>query len=154
LDSWPHLHETSESEITKQGEVFAGVQLHHLSEIKRVLKADGIAYLAAPNRWAIWEHHYDIPFQAWLPLPVASWLVRITGKGTCYDCRPLSRSDLIGLFSATDIVFEDITIEALRYFAEEEMNPAMRKLVGICADYFFCLLRPFVPTHVFLGRKQ
>lgn len=32
-------------------------QLHHLCEIKRVLKKDGFAYLAVPNRWMLVEPH-------------------------------------------------------------------------------------------------
>lgn len=129
-------------------------QSRHLSEIIRVLNADGIVYLAMPNRWAVWEHHFDLPFLAWMPLPVASWLVRVTGKGASYDCRPLSRTDLVGLFSAVGFNFEDITVEALRYFADNEMNPAMGNLIGICPDAFLRLLVPLMPTLVFLGRKQ
>jgi ubiquinone/menaquinone biosynthesis C-methylase UbiE len=37
-------------------------QYHHLSEIHRVLKMDGVGYLAVPNRWMLVEPHYKLIF--------------------------------------------------------------------------------------------
>lgn len=39
----------------------------HLSEIARVLKPDGLAYLATPNRIWPWEVHYRVPLLHYLP---------------------------------------------------------------------------------------
>lgn len=39
----------------------------HLSEIARVLKPDGLAYLATPNRFWPWEVHYRVPLLHYLP---------------------------------------------------------------------------------------
>jgi 2-polyprenyl-3-methyl-5-hydroxy-6-metoxy-1,4-benzoquinol methylase len=39
----------------------------HLSEIKRVLKQDGIVYLATPNRLWPWEMHYQLALLHYLP---------------------------------------------------------------------------------------
>lgn len=36
-------------------------QLAHFREIARVLKDDGVAYLATPNRWALLEPHFHLP---------------------------------------------------------------------------------------------
>jgi SAM-dependent methyltransferase len=39
----------------------------HLSEIRRVLKASGVCYLATPNRWWLFEVHSRLAFLHWLP---------------------------------------------------------------------------------------
>ena len=65
-------------------------QLTHLSEIRRVMKQEGSAYLAVPNRWMLTEPHYQLPFLSWLPANLRSHYLRISGKGLHYDCRPLS----------------------------------------------------------------
>ena len=42
-------------------------QLRHLREIGRVMRQDGVGYLAVPNRWSIREPHYRLLFLSWLP---------------------------------------------------------------------------------------
>ncbi|RKZ78692.1 MAG: hypothetical protein DRR19_26020 [Candidatus Parabeggiatoa sp. nov. 1] len=39
----------------------------HLSEIARVLKPNGVVYLATPNRLWPWEVHYQVPVLHYLP---------------------------------------------------------------------------------------
>lgn len=39
----------------------------HLSEIARVLKKDGVVYLATPNKLWPWEVHYRVPLLHYLP---------------------------------------------------------------------------------------
>ena len=46
-------------------------QEKHFSEIRRVLKDDGIVYLASPNKWWIYDPHYKLPFISWLPRPIS-----------------------------------------------------------------------------------
>lgn len=42
----------------------------HISEIARVLKEEGLVYLATPNRIWPWEFHYRLPFLHYLPQPL------------------------------------------------------------------------------------
>lgn len=55
-------------------------QLEHVAEISRVLKPDGIAYLATPNRLWPWEFHYRLPLLHYLPLTIFTWLLYTFGK--------------------------------------------------------------------------
>src|SRR5690606_9235376 len=64
-------------------------QKHHLKEIYRVLKNDGIAYLAVPNRWMLIEPHYKLAFLSWLPHFLRTDYLRLMGKGEFFDCEPL-----------------------------------------------------------------
>ncbi len=42
----------------------------HLAEIARILKPDGLVYLATPNRLWPWEVHYRLPVLHYLPQPL------------------------------------------------------------------------------------
>ena len=46
----------------------------HLAEIGRVLKPNGLVYLATPNRLWPWEVHYRVPLLQYLPQP---WFMRV-----------------------------------------------------------------------------
>jgi hypothetical protein len=99
------------------------------------------------------EPHYRLPFLSWLPRPIASGLVRLSGRGAEYDCLLLSRRGLRGLLVETGLEGEEITREALRIFLEQEwpFPPALWLLRGPGL-----LLRPvlwFIPTLVFAVRK-
>ncbi|MGH8399236.1 MAG: class I SAM-dependent methyltransferase, partial [Gammaproteobacteria bacterium] len=41
-------------------------QRAHLAELHRVLRPEGIGYLAVPNRWMLVEPHYKLAFLSWL----------------------------------------------------------------------------------------
>jgi SAM-dependent methyltransferase len=63
-------------------------------EIYRLLKDDGVCFFSGPNRWAVMERHYDLPFLSWLPRSVADSYVRVTGKAQEYYEHPLSAGNL------------------------------------------------------------
>jgi SAM-dependent methyltransferase len=131
-----------------------GDQLDHLNEIKRVLSPSGLAYLAVPNKWRIMEPHYKLPLLSWLPQRMADILVRGMGRGTFYDCRPLSAAMAKKLFVGSGLAFHDATMKALRTTFEIEKRGALStKLIGRIPDW---VLRPsfaIVPTFVYLLGK-
>jgi len=53
-------------------------------EIHRVLKKDGICYLAALNRLWPWEPHYNLPFLSWFPKQLANIYMKTTRSGDKY----------------------------------------------------------------------
>lgn len=65
--------------------------LEHLPDQPRALAAicnclapGGALYILVPNRlWPI-EVHYGLPFLSYLPLPLASFYLRLSGRGTDY----------------------------------------------------------------------
>lgn len=54
----------------------------HLREMARVLKPQGIGYLATPNRYALMEPHYRLPLLAWFPAPLAARYLRLVKAKT------------------------------------------------------------------------
>jgi ubiquinone/menaquinone biosynthesis C-methylase UbiE len=55
-----------------------------MSEIRRVLKPGGIAYLGLGNRLGVIEPHYRLPFLSWLPQSLADRYIRASGQADTY----------------------------------------------------------------------
>lgn len=61
----------------------------HVAEMARVMTPSGIGYLATPNRFALIEPHYRLPFLSWLPARWAGVYLRLA-RGKQWDVRPFS----------------------------------------------------------------
>lgn len=84
------------------------------AEIARALARGGAVYLTAGSRWAPIEPHYRIPTLSWWPEPVASRLVRWTGRAETYeDVRFTTRGHLIEAAGRHGLALDDFTDEAL-----------------------------------------
>ncbi|HUP01628.1 MAG TPA: class I SAM-dependent methyltransferase [Gemmatimonadota bacterium] len=55
------------------------------AEVRRALAPGGAVYLTAGNRFALVEPHYRIPTLSWWPEPVATRLLKWSGRGERYD---------------------------------------------------------------------
>lgn len=55
-----------------------------LQRVNRALRPGGVVYMLMPNRLWPLEVHYRLPFLAWLPLPLANWYLRLSGRGDDY----------------------------------------------------------------------
>jgi ubiquinone/menaquinone biosynthesis C-methylase UbiE len=63
----------------------ASSRLTALEKICQVLKPKGAVYILTPNKiWPI-EPHYHLPFLSYLPLSLANFYLRITGRGEDYS---------------------------------------------------------------------
>ncbi len=130
-------------------------QQHHLLEILRVLKNDGIVYLAAPNRWMLIEPHYKLLFLSWLPKSFRSTYLRLMGKGDFYDCEPLALKQLESLLTAGGFEAKSVWIQAVREMIEiEKPGLLVKGLVTILPDSILDILSPFIPTLIFTLRKK
>lgn len=129
-------------------------QSHHLSEIERVLKPNGIGYLALPNRWMLREPHYKLLFLSWLPKMMRNnylWLLR---KVEFYDCEPLSKSKLEGLLRKSGLAYENICIPAFKEtLAIESGYGKLIKTIGKIPNFLLEWLTPIIPTHVYRLHK-
>ena len=132
-------------------------QLHHLREIHRVLRPGGVAYLAVPNRWQLYEGHFRLWFLSWLPPRLRDTYVRLAGRGRVYDCDPLSRRHLLDLVQQVQgFDVEDVTLRALRttLLIERPGSLADRMVNGSRLHFWLRPLRPVLPTHILLLRKR
>ena len=113
-------------------------QLTHLSEIRRVMKQEGSAYLAVPNRWMLTEPHYQLPFLSWLPANLRSHYLRISGKGLHYDCRPLSARAFEKLAFAAGVSATSLVLPALSDVLNNEIrSPMLSRAISLVPKAFW-----------------
>lgn len=125
-------------------------QLHHLRELRRVLKPAGIGYLAVPNRWMLVEPHYRLAFLSWLPISMRSkYLQRYRGV-PYYDCLPLAMKCLERLLHRANFTYENQCVEAMRIvFRIEGVNGLWQKLASLAPNKALKLLCPIFPTLIY-----
>jgi len=125
-------------------------QFAHLREIHRVMRGDGLAYLAVPNRWMLTEPHYRLKFLSWWPRAWRTPYLKLMGKGDFYDCEPLELWRLERMLAAAGFRYRNMCVEALRQtfeieFPHHPLTQVLRKLPD-------ALLRPLlsiIPTLVY-----
>lgn len=129
-------------------------QTNHLTEIDRVLRPEGIGYLAAPTRWALIEPHFKVPLLSWLPASLRSPALRATRRGSVYDINPRSRRQLLALVQAAGLQSTEVTTEALRLTVGLERPSPAARLAAASPDGMLRMLRWAIPTMVFLLKPQ
>jgi SAM-dependent methyltransferase len=124
-------------------------QLVHLTEMMRVVRPDGIGYLATPNRWAIVEPHFHLPFLGWMPARLQDLYVRLTRGGQAYDCELLSKAQLRVLLGAVGWAYKDATVDAMRLVATLETSNLLAQGFLTSPLWVIRLFSSIVPTMVF-----
>jgi SAM-dependent methyltransferase len=124
-------------------------QLVHLREIARVLRPDGVGYLASPTRWALVEPHFKVPMLSWLPPGARTRALRLSRRGSVYDISPRTRNELLSLIDEAGLQATDVTLDALRATAEIEPGRLGRAAAAL-PDGVLRAGRAAVPTMVFV----
>jgi ubiquinone/menaquinone biosynthesis C-methylase UbiE len=126
-------------------------QLAHLSEIRRVLRADGVGYLAVPNRWQLVEPHYKLALLSWWPHSWRSTYLRIFRDAEFYDCEPLSLKQVEQLLGRAGFVFTALSVSALRQTLELEYqrDSLLRRLFDLIPDAWIAVAAPMIPTLIY-----
>jgi len=120
-------------------------QAKHLREIKRVLRRDGVCYLATPNRFSLIEPHFKLPFLSWLPPGMRDGYVRVAGRGSRYDVRPLTMGRLRALASTAGLRVEDLSTEVAAAVLSRRLALSWVRGVG--------LLHGLYPSFVVMLRR-
>lgn len=129
-------------------------QLDHLREIRRVLRPDGIGYLAVPNRWRWREPHFSLPLLSWLPRPLADHYVRRTRRGTHYDCWPPGPRTLRRMLQAAGLSGQNLCPAAVRYQASATPDRLSSKAILALPAAALLPLTSLMPTLIVLLRPQ
>lgn len=132
-----------------------GDQIHHLEEILRVMKSDGVAYLAVPNRWMLIEPHYRLALLSWWPERFRSSWLRLWRKGRQYDCRPLSRRQLESLLRKAGFGYEQLHGEALKAILDiERPGTFIGSVVERIPSVAWNCVRGIFPTLIYRLRRK
>ncbi|MGE4316484.1 class I SAM-dependent methyltransferase [Acinetobacter sp.] len=129
-------------------------QQQHLDEINRVLKPDGILYLAVPNRWMLVEPHYQLIFLSWLPKKFRSYYLKKLRNIDFYDCEPLQQNEVEYLLRESKFKYRNYCVEALDIFVREEKG--YRGIYGIFRWIPSWLLKKIVwliPTQIYVAKR-
>lgn len=124
-------------------------QLTHLTEIARVMRRNGIGYLAVPNRWALREPHFRLWFLSWLPGKFRDSYVRLARRGHRYDCEPPGPLRIRSMLRVAAIRYEDVTGSAVRLVGEIEGATVAQALGRYLPDAYLRMLAPVYPTIIF-----
>jgi SAM-dependent methyltransferase len=132
----------------------AQAQARHLSELRRVMKPDGVGYLAVPNRWMLTEPHFRLKFLSWWPHKWRTPYLKLMGKGDFYDCEPLELRQLEHMLQAAGLDYCNLCIDGWRQtFDIERTQHWSTRLLRNIPD---ALLRPLtfiIPTLIYrIGR--
>ena len=113
----------------------------HLREIRRVLRARGVCYLATPNRFAVLEPHFRLPLLSWMPAGMRDRYVRAARRGARFDVTPLTYSELASLAAEAGLPVRDCSIDVARDVVAGRL-PVAPSVGG--------WLRPLLPSFVVL----
>jgi len=128
----------------------AGAQHRHLLEIHRVMKPDGVGYLAVPNRWMLTEPHFQLKFLSWWPHAWRTPYLRLMRKGGVYDCEPLEMRQLERMLDTAGFYRRNLCIEAMRETFEIECSDSFgARLLRATPDVWLKPLRWVIPTLIY-----
>jgi SAM-dependent methyltransferase len=125
-------------------------QQRHLAEVRRVMRSDGIGYLAVPNRWMLIEPHYKLHFLSWLPHRWRTPYLQYMGKGEFYDCEPLEMRQLESMLARSDLIYRNVCVQAWRLALEIERPDSFQsRLLGLVPTVLLEALCPIIPTLIY-----
>ena len=127
-----------------------------LEEAWRVLRPGGLCYLATPNRYALMEQHYRLPFLSWLPRWLADRYVRLAGRGRSYLDYPLSYRQLNRLARGFQVQNQTPVILADPEFFFGD-DPGLKRPAGWLRwlpRWSFAWLMPWLPVYILTLRKD
>jgi ubiquinone/menaquinone biosynthesis C-methylase UbiE len=128
-------------------------QRTHLAEIGRVLRDDGVLYLATATRWLVMEPHYRLPFLSWLPRRGSDAYLRLTRRGRDYDCYLPTHKRVRQTLAEAGFRWKEPYLEAMRLTGKIEEPGGVARRVLAAPEPVLRVLRPLVPTIIILARK-
>lgn len=127
----------------------------HLSELHRVLRPDGVGYLAVPNRWMLVEPHYKLAFLSWLPHAWRTPYLRLIRREAVYDCRPLQMGQLERMLGDNGFVYRNICIEAWRATWEiERPHSANSRALQLIPKGLLAPAQRIIPTLIYCFERR
>ena len=125
-------------------------QRAHLAELHRVLRPDGVGYLAVPNRWMLVEPHYKLAFLSWLPYEWRTPYLRAMGKGDEYDCEPLQVGQAQQMLAEAGFRYRNLCLDALRATLEIERSKSLAaRMLRRVPDGILMPMNRLIPTLIY-----
>lgn len=123
------------------------------AKIYELLKPGGVCYLAAGNRYQLYENHYGLYFLSYFPKKMSNLYLRVANKGDYYYENHLSLFKLKKLVK--NFIIHDYTIKIIKnpskYSANEMIieNTFSHKIIKFLSEYVYF----FIPTYIWILEK-
>lgn len=120
-----------------------------MSEIKRVLRPDGIVFCGFGNKYQVIEPHYRLPLLSWIPRKSADRYVAAFGRAESYYERFRGRRALLRMCRGLNVW--DYTYAVLRdrdYFQADDVVPGP---LAHAPRAFWRSLQAIIPTFVWVA---
>lgn len=127
-----------------------------IQEIFRLLSPNGICYFSGPNKFALIEEHYHLPFLSWVPRRIANKYVRIAGDAKEYYEKPKTFWQLrkaMDQFNIIDLTREILTNPAA-YSTEERVRGVFVTAFRVLPNFLWPLIEVFVPNFNWILKKS
>ena len=120
-----------------------------LSEIRRVLRPDGVAYFGFANRLGVVEPHYRLPFLSYLPRKMADRYVALSGRADEYYEQFRTRAGLIKMCRGLSLWDYTYTVlsDSEKFHAVDMVPPRL----ATAPTRMWRLLAPIMPTFIWIG---
>ncbi len=124
-----------------------------MSEVRRVLKPTGLAYLGLGNRLGLIEPHYKLPFLSWLPHRAADRYVRAFGRADNYYERFRTLSGLRRMTAGLHVYDYSFSVVAdpSAFAAEDISGGASSKVSRLMGRPGRRLARWMLPTFIWVA---
>ncbi|MCM8827299.1 MAG: methyltransferase domain-containing protein [Candidatus Omnitrophica bacterium] len=126
----------------------------HLDEIHRVLKENGLLYLATPNKYTIIDPHYKIPFLGYLPYSWKKFILRRFKKKE-FDTYPLGYKDIKRLIKGK-FDLKDFTLQVIKnpYMYELDVLPILKPILLMIPEVVFRIFSLLMHSIIVLLKKR
>ena len=127
----------------------------HVAEMHRVLKPGGAAYLSTPNKFALIEPHYRLPFLAWFGDSFASFYLRRL-RGLPWEVKLLSFRSLRRLLDPCFRIHDaipDVMRDPMGF--HQVTNPSIARWLRLVPSFVWSArLNPLLPSFMVVLRKR
>ncbi len=118
-----------------------------LKECNRVLREEGIIYIATPNKYFFFDPHTKIPFFGYMSEKMHDR----------YNIHNLSRKEIMELFRQYKFSYKYLSLDIIRNLNEfEEYNKLVYNLISNLFRYitYSEIYDYLIPTHIFIIKKE
>ena len=129
-------------------------QVLHVEEIFRVLKKNGIFYLATPNKYWFIDPHSKLPFISWFPRQISSFYMKLF-KNKKWDVYPVSYRRIERLANNRFKIY-NISLEIMKNPKKYNLDifSRIQFLLKLIPGFILNFFSFIVPTYILILKKK
>ncbi len=131
-------------------------QQSHLHELLRVVKDEGLIYLATPNKLWLRDPHYKLPFISWLPRKLGDRYLKFVNRNAEWDVYPMSHCMLQKWLRGKDFTVRNALPDLVKGSSSSSLDTwkAGTRLLKFVPNLFLDTTKYFSPTLIYIIRPK